>query len=168
MSNLLDHDPDLTFFFLQVLEARHLLPADLNGLADPYVKMYVHPDPSKKTKQKTKVRLPSYLSHFPVNGSLALAHRLAARPSSSARSKKRRWILFGTKSLRGNSAPPAISVSLQQILARPACRCRKFARNNTVMNPPFFCVLNLCKLDDNCMWLSGTGTASPATISWAP
>ena len=39
----------------EVLSATNLLPADISGLADPYVKMYVQPDPSKKTKQKTKV-----------------------------------------------------------------------------------------------------------------
>eukprot|EP00045_Choanoeca_perplexa_P007401 m.66562 g.66562 ORF g.66562 m.66562 type:complete len:636 (-) comp14062_c0_seq1:135-2042(-) len=39
----------------EVLNATNLLPADLSGLADPYVKMYVQPDPSKRTKQKTKV-----------------------------------------------------------------------------------------------------------------
>ena len=42
----------------QVLCATNLLKADITGLADPYVKMYVQPDPQKKTKQKTKVRGP--------------------------------------------------------------------------------------------------------------
>ncbi|EDQ86659.1 uncharacterized protein MONBRDRAFT_10752 [Monosiga brevicollis MX1] len=40
---------------VEVLQAANLLPADITGLADPYVKMYIQPDPSKKTKQKTKV-----------------------------------------------------------------------------------------------------------------
>eukprot|EP00730_Choanoeca_flexa_P000573 TRINITY_DN10254_c0_g1_i5.p1 TRINITY_DN10254_c0_g1~~TRINITY_DN10254_c0_g1_i5.p1 ORF type:complete len:642 (+),score=246.15 TRINITY_DN10254_c0_g1_i5:113-2038(+) len=39
----------------EVLNATNLLPADITGLADPYVKMYVQPDPNKRTKQKTKI-----------------------------------------------------------------------------------------------------------------
>jgi len=48
-------DPDSYTLTVEILQARNLLPADLNGLADPYVKMYVQPDPTKKTKQKTKI-----------------------------------------------------------------------------------------------------------------
>jgi len=37
-----------------MIEAKELLPMDFNGKADPFVKMYVLPDPKKKSKQKTK------------------------------------------------------------------------------------------------------------------
>eukprot|EP00047_Mylnosiga_fluctuans_P002611 m.225192 g.225192 ORF g.225192 m.225192 type:complete len:622 (+) comp11227_c0_seq1:40-1905(+) len=40
---------------VDIIEAKDLLPMDLNGLADPYVKMYVLPDDRKKTKRKTKI-----------------------------------------------------------------------------------------------------------------
>ncbi|EGD75514.1 AGC/PKC/ALPHA protein kinase [Salpingoeca rosetta] len=55
LSVVLKETRDHIVLEVEVYEAKNLLPADLNGLADPYVKMYVHPDPSKKTKQKTKI-----------------------------------------------------------------------------------------------------------------
>jgi len=39
---------------VDILEAKELLPMDFNGKADPFVKMYVLPDPKKKSKRKTK------------------------------------------------------------------------------------------------------------------
>jgi classical protein kinase C len=39
----------------QVMGAVKLLPADFSGLADPYVKMYLHPHLEKTTKKKGKV-----------------------------------------------------------------------------------------------------------------
>ena len=43
----------------QIQQASSLLPHDLNGLADPYVKMYIQPDKAKKTKQKTRTVMKS-------------------------------------------------------------------------------------------------------------
>lgn len=40
---------------LHINECKNLLPMDPNGLADPYVKMYLKPDPGKTSKMKTEV-----------------------------------------------------------------------------------------------------------------
>eukprot|EP00051_Salpingoeca_urceolata_P003262 m.56467 g.56467 ORF g.56467 m.56467 type:complete len:638 (-) comp12616_c0_seq2:86-1999(-) len=40
---------------VRINKAVGLPAADLNGLSDPYVKMYIQPDKSKKTKKKSKV-----------------------------------------------------------------------------------------------------------------
>lgn len=46
---------DVQTLTVKVNEAKNLLPMDPNGLADPYVKIYILPDPSKATKQKSEV-----------------------------------------------------------------------------------------------------------------
>lgn len=95
-------DKDTYALTVEVLEARNLLPADLNGLADPYVKMYVHPDPSKKTKQKTKVGL-----CLMADTEYGRTRLLTFAPSQNRLSRSR-WTPCGTKSSPGSSAPRQI------------------------------------------------------------
>lgn len=40
---------------ITIEKAQNLLACDFNGLSDPYVKVYLMPDPAKSTKHKTKV-----------------------------------------------------------------------------------------------------------------
>lgn len=41
---------------VMVVKAKELLPMDYNGKSDPFVKLYVQPDPKKKSKKKTAVK----------------------------------------------------------------------------------------------------------------
>lgn len=40
---------------IMVMHARNLLPKSAGSLSDPYVKIYLTPDPTKSTKRKTKI-----------------------------------------------------------------------------------------------------------------
>lgn len=40
---------------IMIMHARNLLPKSAGSLSDPYVKIYLTPDPSKWTKRKTKI-----------------------------------------------------------------------------------------------------------------
>ena len=40
---------------IMIMHARNLLPKSAGSLSDPYVKIYLTPDPSKSTKRKTKI-----------------------------------------------------------------------------------------------------------------
>ena len=38
-----------------IMHAKNLLPKSAGNLSDPYVKIYLTPDPTKSTKRKTKI-----------------------------------------------------------------------------------------------------------------
>ncbi|XP_028391713.1 phosphatidylinositol 4-phosphate 3-kinase C2 domain-containing subunit beta-like [Dendronephthya gigantea] len=40
---------------IMIMHAKNLLPKSAGGLSDPYVKIYLTPDPNKSTKRKTKI-----------------------------------------------------------------------------------------------------------------
>ena len=40
---------------IMIMHAKNLLPKSAGGLSDPYVKIYLTPDPNKTTKRKTKI-----------------------------------------------------------------------------------------------------------------
>ena len=166
----------------EVLNATNLLPADLSGLADPYVKMYVQPDPNKRTKQKTKVRGSATGCHSALVGettrqraqytttlcccccsiptflppiSPLLPAQIVKKSLNPEWNEKFTWKF---------SADTNLSESRELRCCPPAPRrCRS----------PGSALVTVChglssQADATSAWRSGTGTASPATTSWAP
>ncbi|CAI2730690.1 unnamed protein product [Schistosoma spindalis] len=50
--------------YVEVIRCANLAPMDLNGFSDPFVKLYLRPDKTKKTKQKTQVKKATLFPEF--------------------------------------------------------------------------------------------------------
>lgn len=49
---------------IEVIRCSDLVPMDHNGLSDPFVKLYLRPDKTKKTKQKTQIKKATLFPEF--------------------------------------------------------------------------------------------------------
>ncbi|CAH8521916.1 unnamed protein product [Schistosoma turkestanicum] len=50
--------------YVEVIRCANLAPMDLNGFSDPFVKLYLRPDKTKKTKQKTQIKKATLFPEF--------------------------------------------------------------------------------------------------------